>query len=81
LCDTTCLCVLCSAPQAPGEGTGAAKKAKAGGAGAVDWAALAAAGAVGKQTVETLKGFCRDKGLALGGKKGDLVARVLEALE
>jgi hypothetical protein len=47
----------------------------------VDWAALAAAGAVGKQTVETLKGFCRDKGLALGGIKGDLVARVLEALQ
>jgi len=72
--------------QAPGESASAAKKSKASAAGGgdsgatIDWAAIAEAGAIAKQTVDTLKQFCRDKGLTTTGKKGDLVARVAEAL-
>ena len=70
--------------QAPGESASAAKKTKAAAGGdggaAIDWAAIAEAGAVQKQTVDTLKQFCRDRGLTTTGKKSDLVARVLDAL-
>ena len=47
----------------------------------LDWAALMAQGKVAKQTVKQLKAFCEAKGLKKTGKKGDLVARVEEALK
>jgi hypothetical protein len=34
-----------------------------------------------KQTVPTLKSFCKEKGLSCAGKKADLVERVEEFLD
>jgi len=62
---------------------GTAKKAKSddvGKSAALNWTDLAAKGLIGKQTVGVLKAYCKENGLGVSGKKGDLVERVEEHL-
>lgn len=47
---------------------------------AIDWASLAATGSLDERTVPELKDKLRAMGLAVGGKKSDLVARLSDAL-
>jgi ATP-dependent DNA helicase 2 subunit 1 len=65
--------------KAPSSG-GAAKKPKVDSS-SLDWPALFKADQIKKQTVPTLKSFCKETGLSCAGKKADLVERVEEFLD
>lgn len=66
-----------AASRASGGGGGAAKKVKTE---AISVEQAAKDGVLSKQTVATLKEFLTSKGLAVGGKKADLMDRVMDHL-
>lgn len=50
--------------------------------GKIDWAAVYASGSgVTAYTITQLKSYCKDRGLLVGGKKDELVARVMADME
>ncbi|CAN0117462.1 unnamed protein product, partial [Ectocarpus sp. 8 AP-2014] len=64
-----------------GEGSGAKRVKTEGDASKINWQEELAKGQIDRFTVPTLKSFLKTRGISATGKKGDLVARVQQALQ